>query len=66
MEASVAEIHAYPARPEGFEEPLFPTRESRLAVADHLLDAPWLSRASELGRPGRESRSARARRPASS
>ena len=48
MEASVAEIHAYPARPEGFEEPLFPTRESRRAVADHLLAAPWLSRASEL------------------
>ena len=57
MEASVAEIHAYPARPEGFEEPLFPTRGSRLAVADHLLEAPWLSRASELvahagARPG--------------
>ena len=45
METSVAEIHAYPARPEGFEEPLFPTRESRLAVAEHLLRAPWLGRA---------------------
>lgn len=48
METSVSEIHSYPLRPEGFEEPLFPTRESRLEVADHLLRAPWLSRASEL------------------
>lgn len=47
MEASVAEIHAYPARPEGFEEPLFQTGGSRRAVAEHLLRAPWLSRASE-------------------
>ena len=48
MEASVSEIHRYPLRPEGFEEPLFPTRESRLAVLDHLLRASWLSRASEM------------------
>ncbi len=48
METSVSEIHRYPLRPEGFEEPLFPTRESRLEVADHLLRAPWLSRASEI------------------
>ena len=48
METSVAEIHAYPPRPEGFEEPLFPTRESRRAVAEHLLRAPWLGRASDL------------------
>ena len=48
MEASVSEIHRYPSRPEGFEEPLFPTRESRLAVAEHLLEAPWLWRASEM------------------
>lgn len=48
MEASVSEIHCYPLRPEGFEEPLFPTRESRRAVAEHLLRAPWLSRASEM------------------
>ena len=45
---SVGEIHAYPARPVGFEEPLFPTRESRRAVAEHLLGAPWLRRASEI------------------
>lgn len=44
----VSEIHAYPLRPEGFEEPLFPMPESRRAVAEHLLRAPWLSRASEL------------------
>lgn len=48
MEASVSEIHRYPLRPDGFEEPLFPTRESRRAVLDHLLRASWLSLASEL------------------
>ena len=47
MKASVSEIHCYPLRPEGFEEPLFPTRESRLEVLDHLLQSSWLSRASE-------------------
>jgi hypothetical protein len=52
MEASVSEIHSYPLRPEGFEEPLFPTRESRLAVLDHLLQAPWLSLASEMEERG--------------
>ncbi len=48
MQASVSEIHRYPLRPEGFEEPLFPTRESRKEVLDHLLRAPWLTRASEM------------------
>jgi hypothetical protein len=46
----VAEIHAYPLRPEGFEEPLFPTAESNREIAEHLLEAPWLSRSSELER----------------
>jgi hypothetical protein len=46
--ASVSEIHRYPLRPEGVEEPLFPTREFRREIAEHLLRAPWLSRASEL------------------
>lgn len=46
----VSEIHRYPLRPEGFEEPLFPTASSRRAVADHLLRAPWLRRASEVER----------------
>ena len=45
---SVSEIHAYPLRPEGFEEPLFPTADSRREVAEHLLGAPWLRRACEL------------------
>ena len=48
MEAGVSEIHRYPLRPEGFEEPLFPTRKSRRRVLDHLLRTPWLSRASEM------------------
>ena len=45
---SVSEIHNYPPRPPGFEEPLFSTTGSRRAVAEHLLAAPWLGRASEL------------------
>jgi hypothetical protein len=59
MEASVSEIHRYPLRPEGFEEPLFPTRESRRAVLDHLLRAPWLSRASEMEERGGQAAHAR-------
>ena len=59
MEASVSEIHSYPLRPEGFEEPLFSTRESRLAVLDHLLLAPWLSRASEIEESGGQAAHAR-------
>ena len=38
------EIHRYPLRPEGFEETLFPTAASKRAVAEHLLEAPWLGR----------------------
>jgi hypothetical protein len=49
MQASVSEIHRYPLRPDGFEEPLFPTGESRRRVLDHLLQSSWLSRASEMG-----------------
>ncbi|MDQ3926298.1 MAG: hypothetical protein M3272_04830 [Actinomycetota bacterium] len=53
MEASVSEIHDYPLRPDGFEEPLFPSATSKRVVAEHLLRAPWLSRASEVeGRGG--------------
>ena len=60
MEASVPEIHRYPLRPCGFEEPLFPTRESRLRVMDHLLLSSWLSRASELeGRGGQAAHAGR-------
>lgn len=47
MESSVAEIHEYPASPEGYVEPLFRTRESDREIMDHYLDAPWLGRASE-------------------
>ena len=49
-ESSVAEIHGYPRRPPGFEEPLFPTQESKRRIMAHFLEAPWLSRASELPR----------------
>jgi hypothetical protein len=49
----ITEIHTYPLMPEGFEEPLFPTAESNRKIAEHLLEAPWLFRASELeGRTG--------------
>lgn len=48
MEASVSEIHQYPLRPDGYYEPLFSTAESRREIAEHLLRAPWLSRASEM------------------
>ena len=48
MEAKVSEIHAYPARPEGYEEPLFHTRHSRKEVLEHLAKSGWLCRASEL------------------
>ncbi|MDP8951258.1 MAG: hypothetical protein M3N18_03290 [Actinomycetota bacterium] len=44
----VSEIHAYPLRSRGFEEPLFPTTDSKRAIAEHLLQAPWLTRAAEL------------------
>lgn len=57
LATTVSEIHRYPSRPPGFEEPLFPTRESRKAVAEHLANAPWLSRGSEL--PGGNGETAR-------
>ena len=44
----VSDIHRYPTRPEGFQEPLFATEVSKRAVMEHLLEAPWLWRASEL------------------
>lgn len=49
MDATVSEIHQYPLRPPGYEESLFPTAGSKRAVAEHLLGAPWLHRAAELG-----------------
>ena len=62
METSVSEIHRYPLRPEGVEEALFPTREFKREVAEHLLRAPWLWRASELGGGLGAGQTARARR----
>jgi hypothetical protein len=59
METSVSDIHRYPLRPEGFEEPLFPTRGSRLAVLNHLLRSPWLSLASEMEGKGGQAAHAR-------
>jgi hypothetical protein len=60
VEASVSEIHDYPLRPDGFEEPLFPSATSKRVVAEHLLRAPWLSRASEIeGRGGQAAHSRR-------
>ena len=58
--ASVSEIKRYPLRPEGFEEPLFHGRGSRAAVMEHLLEASWLHRGSEL--PGRGGTGMAARR----
>jgi hypothetical protein len=48
LRIEVSEIHDYPLRPKGFEEPLFPTAESNRIIAEHLLEAPWLSKASGL------------------
>jgi hypothetical protein len=45
---NVSEVHAYPLRPPNFEEPLFPTADSKRAIVEHLLMAPWLTRASQL------------------
>jgi hypothetical protein len=42
-------------KPRGFEEPLFPTAQSKRALIEHLLEAPWLLRASELERRTGES-----------
>lgn len=52
MEASVSEIHDYPKRPADFEEPLFHGPGSRRTPMEHFLEAPWLSRASELAEVG--------------
>ena len=51
LRATVSEIHAYPLRPEGFEEPLFHTRQSRRKILEHLAASEWLDRASEAPRP---------------
>jgi hypothetical protein len=50
LEVSVSDIHGYPLKPEGFEEPLFATAASKRSVMEHLLGSPWLRQASELRR----------------
>lgn len=47
MEATVTEIHAYPSRPEGYEEPLFGGSAHDRRIMEHYLRAPWLGFASE-------------------
>lgn len=46
--ASVSEIHRYPLKPSGVEEPLWMTPEWRRTVLDHLCESSWLCRASEI------------------
>jgi hypothetical protein len=48
VQTSVSEIHRYPLRPPGFQEPLFPDRETKRAVAEHLARSAWLEKASGL------------------
>ena len=50
VDTSIREIHDYPLRPEGFQEPLFLTPEARREVLEHLAGSDWLFRASECGR----------------
>jgi hypothetical protein len=45
---TVSEIHAYPVNPPCHQEVLFDLPESKREVADHLLKASWLCRASEM------------------
>lgn len=47
-----AQIHRYPARPEGFSEPLFLTAAHRKEIAEHLAASGWLWKASEAGSGG--------------
>ena len=61
-DTSVSEIRRYPIRPEGFEEPLFHGRASKVAVMEHFLEAPWLRKASELPDRGGSGTVARATR----
>ena len=61
---TVSEVHRYPLRPPGFEEPLFPTPESKRAVADRLARASWLARASEVRRKNTGKTAHRREKPA--
>lgn len=46
------EIHRYPLRPEGFEEPLFQTKASRVEIMEHFLASDWLCKASDMHSAG--------------
>jgi len=52
VETTVTEIHRWRGealKPDGYVEPLWPTRESKRQVMEHLArSAPWLGRASDL------------------
>lgn len=48
MEATVTEIHDYPHRPAGFEEPLFWDLEDKREAMEHYLATTWVQRASEI------------------
>ena len=47
MEATVKEIHEYPARPPGYVEPLFGGLGTNKKIMEHFLRVSWLMRASE-------------------
>ncbi len=47
MESTVTEIHEYPLRPGGYEEPLFGDVNKEREVMEHFLQSSWLGRASE-------------------
>lgn len=46
--SEATEIRRYPLRPEGFVEPLFQTRSSKVEIMEHFLRSDWLWRASDV------------------
>ncbi|CAN5816427.1 hypothetical protein BH23ACT11_BH23ACT11_30130 [soil metagenome] len=48
MEATVSQIHNYPLRPAGYEEPLFAGRMKKREVMEYFLQSDWITRASEI------------------
>jgi hypothetical protein len=49
VQTSVSEIHRHPLRPPGFQEPLFPGREHKKEIAEHLARSAWLEKGSAAG-----------------
>ena len=45
---SVSDVRRYVRKPESSKEPLFPTSYSKGAIAERLLEAPWIFRAWNL------------------